>query len=189
MLITLARHGETKWSRTGQHTGTTDLPLTDEGERQAAALAARVAEGGFDLVLSSPARRAADTAKAFGFGFTIDERLVELDYGEYEGLTTVQIRGRRPAWDLWFDGCPGGETVDEVGERVDAVLQHLVESEARSVLLIGHSHTFRVLTARYLGLEPHAGRLFKLDTATLSELGEYHARPVVLRWNSADHLR
>ena len=101
----------------------------------------------------------------------------------------MQIRGRRPAWDLWFDGCPDGETVDEVAVRVDAVLQHLVESEARAVLLVGHSHTLRLLTARYLGLDPSAGRLFRLDTATLSELGEYHARPVVVRWNNADHLR
>ena len=189
MHITLARHGETRWSRTGQHTSTTDLPLTEQGQRQAAALAARLAGGDFDTVLSSPARRAADTAEAFGFEFETDERLMELDYGEYEGLTTVQIRGRRPAWDLWFDGCPDGETVDEVAVRVDAMLQHLVESEARAVLLVGHSHTLRLLTARYLGLDPSAGRLFRLDTATLSELGEYHARPVVVRWNNADHLR
>jgi probable phosphoglycerate mutase len=189
MRITLARHGETRWSRAGQHTSTTDLPLTSEGERQAAALAARVAGADFDVVMSSPARRAVDTAAALGFAFETDDRLVELDYGAYEGLTTVQIRGRHPAWDLWYDGCPDGETVEEVAGRIDTVLQHLVESGSRSVLLIGHSHTFRVLTARYLGLDPAAGRLFRLDTATLSELGEYHARPVVLHWNSADHLR
>jgi broad specificity phosphatase PhoE len=189
MHITLARHGETRWSRSGQHTSTTDLPLTDEGHRQAAALGARLAGSDFDTVISSPARRAADTAKALGFDFETDERLVELDYGAYEGLTTVQVRGRKPAWDLWFDGCADGETVEDVAVRVDGVLQQLVEAGTRSALLIGHSHTFRVLAARYLGLEANAGRLFKLDTATLSELGEYHARPVVVCWNSADHLR
>ncbi|MGI8574359.1 MAG: histidine phosphatase family protein [Egibacteraceae bacterium] len=189
MHITLARHGETQWSRTGQHTGGTDLPLTEEGERQVAALGKRLAGSKFDLVLSSPALRASQTASALGHEFETDERLVELDYGEYEGLTTVQIRGRRPAWDLWFDGCPDGETVAEVGDRVDGVLQHLIESGAKLVMLVGHSHTFRVLAARYLGLEPEIGRLFKLDTATLSELGEYHSRPVVVRWNSYDHLR
>lgn len=189
MHITLARHGETRWSRSGQHTSTTDLPLTDEGQRQAAALAARVAGNSYDVVVSSPARRAVETAKALGFEFTTDDRLVELNYGAYEGMTTVQVRGRQPAWDLWYDGCPDGESVEDVAVRVDAFLQELVESGHRSALLIGHSHTFRVLAARYLGLEANAGRLFKLDTATLSELGEYHARPVVVRWNSADHLR
>jgi broad specificity phosphatase PhoE len=189
MRITLARHGETRWSRSGQHTSTTDLPLTEEGHRQVAALSARLAGRDFDTVLSSPARRATDTAKAVGFDFETDERLVELDYGAYEGLTTVQVRGRQPAWDLWYDGCAGGETVEDVAVRVDAVLQQLVEAGTRSALLIGHSHTFRVLAARYLGLEANAGRLFRLDTATLSELGEYHARPVVVCWNSADHLR
>ena len=189
MRITLARHGETRWSRSGQHTSTTDLPLTEEGHRQVAALSARVAGRDFDTVLSSPARRATDTAKAVGFDFKTDERLVELDYGAYEGLTTVQVRGRQPAWDLWYDGCAGGETVEDVAVRVDAVLQQLVEAGTRSALLIGHSHTFRVLAARYLGLEANSGRLFRLDTATLSELGEYHARPVVVCWNSADHLR
>lgn len=188
MHLTLARHGETRWSRSGQHTGRTDLPLTKEGERQASALAARVADARFDTVLSSPARRAVDTAELLGFEFRADERLRELDYGGYEGLTTVQIRGRRPAWDLWFDGCPDGETVDDVAGRVDALLQDLVEAGTRSALLVGHSHTFRVLTARYLGLEAQAGRLFRLDTATVSELGEYHARPVVVCWNSAEHL-
>ena len=188
MHLTLARHGETKWSRTGQHTGTTDLPLTEAGTRQAAALAGRLRDVEFDVVRASPAQRAKDTAAALDRSFETDERLSELDYGAYEGLTTVQIRGRRPAWDLWFDGCPDGETVDDVGARVDAVMQELIESGVRSVLLVGHSHTFRVLAARYLGMEPQAGRLFRLDTATLSELGEYHARPVVVRWNAADHL-
>jgi len=188
VYLTLARHGETTWSRTGQHTGTTDLPLTERGQAQAAALAARLEGSQFDAMLSSPAQRAVDTAAATGWDFATDERLAELDYGAYEGLTTVQIRGRRPAWDLWFDGCPEGETVDDVAVRVDAMLQDLIESGARSALLVGHSHTFRVLAARYLGMEPQAGRLFRLDTATLSELGEYHARPVVVRWNASDHL-
>jgi len=188
MHIFLARHGETRWSRSGQHTGTTDLPLTEEGKRQAEALARRLAGETFDLVLSSPAARAVATAEAAGFPFEVDEDLRELDYGEYEGLTTVQVRGRVPYWDLWGDGCPGGETVAEVGARCDAVLQRLVEAAVTRVLLFGHSHTFRILTARYLGLDAAMGRLFKLDTATLSELGEYHARPVVLRWNSAEHL-
>lgn len=189
MQLTLARHGETLWSRTGQHTGTTDLPLTEEGKCQVKALAARLQGAEFDVVRSSPSQRASDTAAALGRPFDTDERLTELDYGAYEGLTTVQIRGRRPAWDLWFNGCPEGETVDDVAGRVDAMLQELIESGARSALLVGHSHTFRVLAARYLGMEPQAGRLFRLDTATLSELGEYHARPVVVRWNCADHLR
>lgn len=188
MRIQLARHGETKWSRSGQHTGTTDLPLTEEGERQAAALGARLGGQEFDLVVSSPASRAVATAKAVGLPFETDDRLVELDYGDYEGLTTVQIRGRVPSWDLWYEGCPGGETVEEVGERCDAVLQRLIESGAKHVLLFGHSHTFRIFTARYLGLDAKIGRLFKLDTATLSELGEYHARPVVVTWNSGEHL-
>lgn len=189
MHITLARHGQTVWSSTGQHTGSTDLPLTEHGQQQAAALGSRLRDVPFDTVLSSPAQRATDTAAAIRSDVSTDDRLRELDYGDYEGLTTVQIRGRRPAWDLWFDGCPSGESVHDVGHRVDSLLQELIESGAKSVLLVGHSHTFRVLAARYLGMDPSAGRLFKLDTATVSELGEYHARPVVVRWNCGDHLR
>lgn len=184
MDLWLLRHGETAWSRTGQHTGATDLPLTAVGGHQARAAAERLSDLDFDVVRVSPARRAVATADALGRDYVVDDGLVEFDYGEYEGLTTVQVRTRRPTWDLWTDGCPGGETATDVGARVDAVLQRLVDAGVRRGLLVGHSHTLRILAARYLGLGPEMGRLFKLDTATVSVLSVYHDRPVLGTWNA-----
>ncbi len=184
MDLWLVRHGETTWSRTGQHTGKTDLQLTDAGREQARAAAQRLEGRSFDAVRVSPASRAVQTADALGRDYVVDDDLVEFDYGEYEGMTTVQVRTERHNWDLWTGGCPGGETAADVGTRVDAVLQRLVEAGVKQGMLVGHSHTLRILAARYLGLPPEMGRLFKLDTATVSVLSVYHSRPVLSTWNA-----
>lgn len=183
-LIVL-RHGETEWSRNGRHTGRTDLPLTERGERQARALAPLVAARDIRLVVASPARRAQRTAELAGLrGVQTDDRLWEWDYGEYEGRTTPEIREERPGWYLWDDGVPGGETADQVGDRVDAVLKQVEPQLADGdVALVAHGHVLRILTARRLGLPAADGRLFRLDTGTLSTLGAEHDRPVITSWN------
>jgi broad specificity phosphatase PhoE len=183
--LILLRHGETEWARDGRHTGRTDVPLTPRGEEQARALAPLLAERNVAMVLVSPAQRARRTAELAGLtGLETDERLWEWDYGAYEGRTTAQIRQDRPGWYLWRDGVVGGETVDQVGARVDAVLErvrpHLAEGD---VVLAAHGHVLRVLTARWLGLPPADGRLFKLSTGTLSVLGTEHDVPVIALWN------
>ena len=189
--LILVRHGETEWSRTGKHTGRTDVPLTPAGEAAAAALAPMLAQRDITAVFTSPARRALATAALAGLdNAKVDPDLWEWDYGGYEGLTTAQIREHRPGWYLWRDGViPGdaehpGETVDQVGQRVDRVLDRvrpLLDSGA--VALVAHGHVLRVLTARYLGLEPTAGRLFRLDTGTISTLESEHDEPVISSWN------
>lgn len=183
--LILVRHGETEWARDGRHTGRTDVPLTPHGEAQARALAPLLAERRFALVLVSPAERARHTAELAGLtGRETDERLWEWDYGAYEGRTTAQIRQERPGWWLWRDGVVGGETVEQVGARVDGVLErvepHLEEGD---VVLVAHGHVLRVLTARRLGLPSENGRLFKLSTGTLSALGTEHDEPVIGFWN------
>jgi broad specificity phosphatase PhoE len=198
--LILLRHGETEWSRAGRHTGRTDIPLTAHGEAAAAALAPMLAGRHIVAVFSSPARRAVTTAALAGLdNAKPDPDLWEWDYGGYEGMTTPQIMKERPGWYLWRDGViPGdaehpGETVDQVGHRVDQVLARvcgvcgvsgvsplLAEGD---VALVAHAHVLRVLTARYLGLEPSAGRLFRLDTGTISTLGTEHSEPVILSWN------
>ena len=189
--LILLRHGETEWSKAGRHTGRTDIPLTPAGEAAAAALAPLLA--GHDIVATfcSPAQRAIRTAQLAGLAdIKQDPDLWEWDYGGYEGLTTAQIRVQRPGWYLWRDGVvPGdaahpGETVQHVGERVDRVLAQAEPLMARGdVALVAHGHVLRVLTARYLLLDPSDGKLFRLDTGTVSTLGHEHGEPVILSWN------
>ena len=189
--LILLRHGETEWSKAGRHTGRTDIPLTPAGEAAAAALAPLLA--GHDIVATfcSPAQRAIRTAQLAGLAdIKQDPDLWEWDYGGYEGLTTAQIRVRRPGWYLWRDGViPGdaahlGETVQHVGERVDRVLAQAEPLMARGdVALVAHAHVLRVLTARYLLLDPSDGKLFRLDTGTVSSLGHEHGEPVIVSWN------
>lgn len=182
--LVLVRHGETEWSRTGRHTGRTDVPLTSTGRAEAEAVGAQLAGRHFVRVLTSPASRAVETSRLAGFGDEAEARpeLAEWDYGDYEGRTTPEIRAERPGWWLWRDGVPGGETVDEVGARADRVLADLA-SVAGAVLVFGHGHALRVLTARWLDLAPPDGRLFALDPATVSELGHEHEQRVIRHWN------
>jgi broad specificity phosphatase PhoE len=182
----VVRHGETEWSSSLKHTSTTDVPLTPNGERQARGLAPILAEHDFGRVLSSPLRRALGTARLAGFGDRAEttDLLIEFRYGEYEGRTTKEIRAERPGWDLWRDGCPGGETPPDVGARMDRFLTEIDEPE-RDVLVFAHGHCLRVLAARYLDLPPASGRLFGLDPGSLSILGHERERRVIRRWNLA----
>jgi broad specificity phosphatase PhoE len=189
--LILLRHGETEWSRAGKHTGRTDVPLTPLGEQAAVAMAPILARHHFVAVFTSPAQRAAGTAVLAGLSNAkLDPDLWEWDYGGYEGLTTPQIRQARPGWYLWRDGViPGdaehpGETLEQVAQRADRVLARAAPLLAEGdVALVGHGHALRVLTARYLGLEPADGRLLRLDTGTISTLGTEHAEPALLSWN------
>ena len=189
--LILLRHGETEWSRDGRHTGRTDIPLTPRGEAAAAALGPLLARRDIVAAFSSPAQRAVRTAEMAGLtNVKQDPDLWEWDYGGYEGLTTPQIREQRPGWYLWRDGViPGGaghpgETVQQVGERVDRVLRRVGPLLADGdVALVAHGHVLRVLTARYLRLDPSDGRLFRLDTGTVSTLGHERGEPVILSWN------
>jgi probable phosphoglycerate mutase len=185
MEVVLARHGETEWSRDGLHTGRTDIPLTENGRDQALALREALGEWRFARVLSSPLQRALETCRLAGLGEQAEatEDLVEWDYGEYEGITTPQIRESRPSWSLWRDGCPGGEEAADVGRRADRVIGALADAEG-DVVLFAHGHVLRVLAARWTGLGPEAGALLALDTATLSVLGYERERRVVRRWNA-----
>jgi broad specificity phosphatase PhoE len=189
--LILLRHGETEWSRAGRHTGRTDLPLTPAGEAAAAELKPALAARDIRAVFSSPAQRALQTARLAGLtGVKEDPDLWEWDYGGYEGRTTADIQKERPGWYLWRDGViPGdadhpGETIDQVAARADAVLRRVTPLLAEGdVALVSHGHMLRVLTARYLRLEPADGRLFRLDTGTLSTLGTEHGKPVITSWN------
>jgi broad specificity phosphatase PhoE len=182
--IVLVRHGETEWSRAGKHTGRTDVPLTEQGRREAEAVGAALRERQFELVLTSPLARAADTCRLAGLGDVAVRRdeLREWDYGAYEGRRTVDIREERPGWTLWSDGVPEGETAAEVGARVDRVIAEL-RGLAGDAALFAHGHLLRVLTARWLGLEPTAGRLLALDAGTISVLGYERETPVIRLWN------
>jgi probable phosphoglycerate mutase len=179
----LVRHGATEWSVSGRHTGLTDLPLTDAGETTARALAPVLAEQHFDLVLTSPRLRARRTAALAGFAeATVEDDLGEWDYGDYEGLTTPQIREQVPGWSVWTHPVPGGETADEVGQRLDRVVER-VRATGGQALAFAHGHSLRVLAARWLGLPVADGRVLALDTATYSVLGDDRGQPVVERWN------
>jgi broad specificity phosphatase PhoE len=179
----IIRHGETEWSSAGRHTSRTELPLTEAGERAARELAPRLAGTHFDLVLTSPRERARRTAALAGFADAeVSEDLVEWDYGEYEGITTAQIRERDPGWTVWTHPCPGGEDAEAVASRLDRVVARVREHGGR-VLVFGHGHESRALTCRWLGLPVEDGRLFQLDTATVSVLGYEHETPAVARWN------
>ncbi|MGW2211321.1 histidine phosphatase family protein [Streptomyces sp. NPDC001781] len=189
----LVRHGETEWSRSGQHTSWTDLPLTEHGEEQARSLAPLLAGRSFALTLTSPLDRARCTAELAGVtGAEPEPDLREWDYGGYEGITTVDIHRTRPDWDLWTDGAvPGpeghpGESPEQIGARVDRVLaraEKALDTDGDDVLFVAHGHVLRVLTARRLGLPPAEGRLFQLATGTVSRLSTEHGRPVIAEWN------
>jgi probable phosphoglycerate mutase len=184
--IVLVRHGQTEWSANGRHTSRTDLDLTETGERQAGAVRAALAGRPFVAVLSSPRRRALRTADLAGLTVsTVDDELVEWDYGEYEGLTTPQIREGRPGWNLWTDGCPGGESPEQAGARLDRVLDRvrpmLVDGD---VALVSHGHALRVVGARWIDKPVRLGARLSLDTATLSELGFEHQKEAIKYWNA-----
>jgi probable phosphoglycerate mutase len=185
-VIYLARHGETAWSVTGQHTGRTDLPLTERGERNARRLGQRLSGLVFAKVFTSPSQRATRTCELAGFGAAaeVDPNLVEWNYGDYEGLRTVQIHEKKPDWQLFRDGCPNGESPDQVGARADRTVRGLREIDA-DVLIFSSGHFLRVLAGRWLGLEPAAGRFFMLKTASLSALGYENtsSQPVIQFWD------
>ncbi|MEK6271597.1 MAG: histidine phosphatase family protein [Actinomycetota bacterium] len=182
--LLLARHGETEWSADGRHTSRTDLPLTDNGRRLARRLAPRLADRRFALVLTSPMRRAVETCELAGLGeeAQVRDELREWDYGDYEGITTAEIRRRRPGWSLWRDGCPNGEIAADVGTRADRVIAEVRAAHADAAAF-GHGHMLRVLAARWLGLAPADGGLFALATGTLSTLGYEHETAVILSWS------
>lgn len=194
----VVRHGETEWSKAGQHTSRTDLPLTDHGREQACEAAGALAGVGFSLVLCSPLLRARETCRLLGFEQAAElcDDLREWDYGEYEGITTAEIHADRPDWDLWRDGCPGGESGAQVGARVDRVLARAASvlgpgsgsgsaaGAGSAVLCVAHGHVLRVLTARWLGMDVSAGAHFALATAGVGVLGfEHETTPVLSRWS------
>ena len=180
----LVRHGATEWSTSGRHTSTTDLPLLPDGVETAVELGARLAGTDFGLVLTSPRQRARITAQLAGFpDAEVTDDLAEWAYGDYEGLTTPEIRESVPGWTVWTHPSPGGETGAEVAARVDRVVGRARDARGRT-LAFAHGHSLRVLAARWLGLPPEDGRLLRLDTATLSVLGFERENPVVLRWNA-----
>jgi broad specificity phosphatase PhoE len=186
----LARHGETAWSISGQHTGLTDLPLTKRGERNARRLGERLSGLTFTKVFTSPLQRTARTCDLAGFGSVaqIDSDLLEWNYGDYEGLRTTQIHAERPDWQLFRDGCPGGETPEQVGARADCVVGRIRALQG-DVLLFSSGHFLRVLAARWLGLPPAAARYFLLSTASLSALSYEHnlSQPAIRLWDDAHH--
>jgi len=190
-VIYLARHGETVWSVTGQHTGVTDLPLTDRGERNAVRLGQRLRGLVFKKVFTSPLRRAARTCELAGFGAVanVDRDLMEWNYGDYEGLRTVEIRAKRPDWHLFRDGCPNGESPVQIGARADRVVSR-VRAIKGDVLLFSSGHFLRVFAARWLGLEPAVGKFLMLDTASLSALSYEHdlSEPAIRFWNDSRHV-
>ena len=189
--IYLARHGETAWSVTGQHTGVTDLPLTERGERNAARLGERLAGSVFAKVLTSPLQRATRTCELAGFGAVaeVDRDLVEWNYGDYEGLRTTEIHAKRPDWQLFRDGCPNGESPEQIGARADRVVNR-VRAIKGNVLIFSSGHFLRVLAARWLGLEPAAGKFFMLNTASLSALSYERevSHPAIQFWNTTRHI-
>jgi len=178
------RHGETEWSLSGQHTGTTDIPLTDKGRPLAERMRPALAREAFALVLSSPMQRSRETCALTGLGdkAVIDADLAEWNYGQYEGLTPRQIHERRPGWLIFRDGCPGGESPEQVGVRVDRVIERARAAQG-DVALFAHGHVLRVLAARWIGQPAGSGQHFLLDTGTLCILGYYHDIPAVKVWN------
>lgn len=185
MNLFAVRHGETAWTLTGRHTGTTDLPLTDNGRRLAERLGPVLAREAFALVLTSPLARARETCALAGLASqaVIEPDLVEWNYGEFEGLTPAQIHHSAPGWLVFRDGCPGGETPAQVGERADRVIAR-ARSAAGNVAVFSHGHLLRVAAARWLGLPVVAGQHFLLDPGTVSVLGDYRGIPAVQRWNA-----
>jgi broad specificity phosphatase PhoE len=183
--VYVVRHGETAWSLSGQHTGVTDIPLTENGRAVARRLQPLLAKESFSLVLTSPRSRARETCELVGLGnrALVEPDLVEWNYGEYEGLTPKEIRAKRPGWMIFRDGCPDGETPEQVGARADRVIVR-ARGVPGNVALFAHGHIFRVLVARWIGLPATAGQYFLLDTATLNVLGYYRDSPAVKIWNA-----
>jgi len=183
--MVLVRHGETEWTLSGQHTGRTDIPLTERGRKQARLLEPLLSTADFALVLSSPLQRARETCELAGLGprMEIEPDLMEWDYGEYEGRTSKEIKRSAPNWMVFTDGCPGGETPEQVGARVDRLI-HRIRPVAGRVALFAHGHLLRVFVARWIGFPPSAGQHFLLDTSTVGVLGYYQGVPAVKRWNA-----
>lgn len=189
-MIYLARHGDTAWSLTGQHTGLTNLPLTESGERNARRLRHRLSELTFSRVFTSPLRRAKRTSELAGFGLVAEvyPDLVEWNYGDFEGLRTAEIREKHPGWELFRDGCPGGESPQQVAARADRVVNRLRELKG-DLLLFSSGHFLRVLAARWVGIETYAARSLMLSTASLSALGYEHSQqPAIRLWNETQYL-
>lgn len=184
--VVVVRHGQTRWSAAGQHTGLTDVELTDGGRRDARAVGVVLRRSSFDRVWTSPLRRAHETCVLAGYGdvATIDDDLVEWDYGEYEGLVREQVVERDPGWQVWTHGAPGGESVADVQERVDRVVERLLTAGGRT-LIFGHGHTLRALAARWIEQDVTEGRRLLLDTSGSGELGWYHDRRALAHWNMA----
>jgi probable phosphoglycerate mutase len=186
--VWLIRHGPTEWSESGQHTGNTDVPLTDKGEAAAKALAPILARQTFARVVSSPMSRARRTAELAGLTpDDLDGDLCEWDYGDYEGRTTPDIRETVPGWTVWRDGCPNGEIAGEVGARVDRAIERIKQVDG-DVAVFAHGHVLRVLAARWLGEAPEFGRHYALSTAAVCVLGHERESPVILHWNDTHHL-
>jgi probable phosphoglycerate mutase len=189
-LVYLARHGETEWSKSGQHTGRTDIALTAKGEADARKIGVRLSSIAFSHVVSSPLQRARRTAELAGYTPEIEPGLLEWNYGDYEGLKTAEIREKRPGWDLFHDGCPGGESVQEVCDRVDRLVERL-KGLSGNVALFAHGHILRVIAARWVGQPVAFGRALLLSTATVSILGFNHQEmdePAIRLWNDDRHL-
>ncbi|MFL5894065.1 MAG: histidine phosphatase family protein [Thermoleophilaceae bacterium] len=181
--VWLVRHGETEWTLSKKHTSRTDVELTEAGREQAHGLARVLANRDFALVLTSPRERARRTAELAGFpDARADDELVEIDYGEYEGRTSDEIRAERPGWYLWSDGSPGGETPEDAGRRADRVIERLRTADGPA-LVFGHGHMSRILGARLLGLPAADGRLLILDPASIAIVGSEHDRPAIRLWN------
>jgi broad specificity phosphatase PhoE len=188
--VVLIRHGETEWSRTKRHTGRTDIPLTEEGREQAAKAGPVIEGRDFALVLTSPLKRAKETAALAGLGDRAEEDpdLMEWDYGDYEGRSTADIRKERPGWDVWTGGCPNGEPLAEVGARADRVIKRVCGIEG-DVALVAHGHILRILGARWIKLGPEGGARLKLETAAICELGYERENHTIDVWNDTWHLR
>ena len=189
MEVLLIRHGETEWSRSGKHTGRTDVPLAEAGIRHAELLGRRLAGRRFAAVFTSPLSRASETCRIAGLSdeAQIRDEVLEWDYGDYDGLTTPEIRESRPGWLLWRDGCPDGEESQQVGGRVDRMIGELRALDGDAALF-AHGHVLRVLAARWVGLPPESGGLLALSTATLSVLGYEREVAVIRLWNDGSHL-
>ena len=189
MEVLLARHGETEWSASGKHTGRTDVPLTETGRRQAEELGLRLRGRSLAAVLTSPLSRAREPCRLANLGerAAVRDELREWDYGDYEGLTTAEIRESRPGWLLWRDGCPGGETAAQVGGRADRLIDEL-RGLGGDAAVFAHGHVLRVLAARWIELPPEGGGRLLLTTATLSVLGYEREVPVIRLWNDGSHL-
>lgn len=188
--IVLVRHGETAWSRSGQHTGRTDIPLLEDGQRMGRALEAPLRRWSFAAVWTSPLRRASETCALSNHGVIAREHpdLMEWDYGDYEGKTSKEIRSEAPDWSIWKHGPLNGETVEQLGARVDRVIEEVRQVHG-NVLIFSHGHLLRVFGARWLGLPPSEGRLFALSTASISVLGWDGSQPQLVSWNDTTHLR